>query len=105
MMTKQEAQSAADAAALSMPGWTTHVWENGGWHWNLIKEVGNLRWNLSYSSKTDTWECYSYGSKGNQVWTSRYPTPQAAVEAASAALAAYIKNAAHDIFVLTGVEL
>jgi|SRR6478736_4796175 len=98
-----KAVAEAETAALGMPGWTANVWENGRWHWNLIREVGEVRWHLSLNTK-QRWECYSYGG-GQQVWTCGFNTPQEAVSRAVDALRKQIARATRDIHALTGVEL
>lgn len=98
-----QAVNEAETAALGMPGWSARVWENGRWHWSLLRQVDDVRWNLALNAK-QRWECYSYGG-GQQVWTVGFDTPQEAVAAAVNALTQQIERTTRDLHALTGKQL
>lgn len=54
------------------PGWTTYVWENQGWHWQIISPC--RRFEASLSTEGGWHALHAEGSQ----WVGRGATPQGA---------------------------
>ncbi len=98
MKTRAEAQKLGDAALTLLgdagKGWHVRVWENLGWHANLVSPCGRMKvhWNTFPENGTSYIAYLGDADSPGGYWTGSASTPQAAIAKAVEAGRAELKR-------------